>query len=662
MNMENKNIKLLEQIEFYLINSLVILLPIFLLPFFPDIQIGKIALLSFSVSALLFVKAIKAVFRGSIEYNGSKLDFPVFLLLFTYLVNGLFISPNRFDAFLLPGNATIIIFSAILFLILNQSNSKLKAFLPKSIIISAILVAFTNLIFASGLLKSLSFLPEYLKLTGFSLIGANYHAILFFVIVLPLSIKYFVKSAKASAKAIWGASNILLIIGIIASFLNAPIGQSTFPKFPSYNTSWSIAIDTLKEKPLMGIGAGNYLTAFNRFRPISYNQTDLWNLRFATANSFYLTLLTEAGLIAFAALVLILLNIKSIIFDKSENVTKVSLLFLVTSFLLFPTNISFTVILFIYLSLNSKVHKAAFGALNTSENETVNKLPALVFSVPLMLGTLLFMFYASRILYAEYLFKTSLDALAQNKGGVSYDALGKAITINPYVDRYRANYAQLNFAIANNISQQTEELSEEDRNTVTQLIQQAIAEGKATVALNPQKSANWEILANIYQAIIPLAEGSDQFAVEAYSQAINFDPLNPNLRVALGGIYFGKGNYDQAIKVFELATAVKPDFANAHFNLAYALKQAGKNEAAIQEMALVVSLVDRDSADYEAAKTALEGFQNALNSETDEDLNTESLTEPNEIEQQINPPIELPEEAAPQTPEPTTTPEPTPSI
>lgn len=658
--MENKNIKILEQIEFYTINALIILMPVFFLPIFPDMQISKIALLAFGVSVILFIKALKAVFKGSIEYSGTKLDFPIFLLLASYLVNGLFISPNRFDAFLLPGTASIIIFSSILFLIINQSNNKLKSFLPKSIIISAVILAFTNLIFASGLLKSLSFSPEYLKLTGFSLIGANYQAIIFFVITLPLSISYFIKNEKATAKAIWGTFNVFIIIGIVASFLNAPIGQSVFPKLPQFNTSWSIAIDTLKEKPLMGIGAGNYLTAFNRFRPISYNQTELWNLRFATANSFYLTLLTEAGLIAFAAIILILINVKNIIFNKNENNTKISLLVLVTAFLFFPSNITFIILFFVYLSLNSKVHKAAFGTLTSSENETVNKLPALVFSVPVLLGTLLFMFYSSRILYAEYLFKSSLDALSQNNGGSSYDLLSEAISINPYVDRYRANYAQLNFAIANNIAQ-VQDLSEEDRNTVTQLIQQAIAEGKATVALNPQKSGNWEILANIYQAIIPLAEGSDQFAIEAYSQAINLDPLNPNLRVALGGIYFGKGNYDQAIKVFELATAVKPDFANAHFNLAYALKQSGKDEAAVQEMALVVSLVDRESADYEAAKSALESFQSALNTEESE-IDGESLNAPNEVEQQLNPPIELPEEAAPQTPEPTATPDPTPVI
>ena len=79
-------------------------------------------------------------------------------------------------------------------------------------------------------------------------------------------------------------------------------------------------------------------------------------------------------------------------------------------------------------------------------------------------------------------------------------------------------------------------------------------------------------------------------------------------------------------------------------------------------MTIVLSLVDRNSQDYELAKTELENLEKKVPSEEAEA--TESLTPPQPAEEPvIEPPIELPEEASPPkapekiTPSPTPTPE-----
>ena len=203
-----------------------------------------------------------------------------------------------------------------------------------------------------------------------------------------------------------------------------------------------------------------------------------------------------------------------------------------------------------------------------------------------------------------------------------------AIAQNPKVDRYHASLAHgYGFAssLANNLSAQTgKDTIEADKSTITQLIQ-AIGEGKA-VATNPQRSGNWEILAQIYKNIMSFATGADQFTIQTYTQAIAFDPINPNLRIALGGVYYALGRYDDAIDAFKLAVIAKPDLANAHYNLAIAYREKKNFDNAIAEMNAVLSLVEKDSPDYALAKTELDNLER--NKNIKETVGTQNLNPP----------------------------------
>jgi tetratricopeptide (TPR) repeat protein len=322
--------------------------------------------------------------------------------------------------------------------------------------------------------------------------------------------------------------------------------------------------------------------------------------------------------------------------------------------------------MFILLSLATKTRKTVLNLtatpVSTPEATTGGKyssrFPAILISLPFIIAVLAFFFYASRALAAEIKFKKSLDALVANQGTQTYDLMREAINTNPFVDRYHASYSLVNLILANSIAQ-NENITDQDRDTIAQLIQQAIREAKAVVTLNPQRAGNWELLASTYRAIIPFAEGADQFAVQTYNQSIVLDPINPNLRIALGGLHYALGDYDTAIRVFELATFTKPDHANAHYNLAVAYREKGDIQKSVNEITLVLSLVDRNSDDYELVRTELENLEKRLPAETAE--GTETLTPPQPAEEPvIQPPLELPEEAEPPA-APEVSPTPTPS-
>jgi cytochrome c-type biogenesis protein CcmH/NrfG len=135
------------------------------------------------------------------------------------------------------------------------------------------------------------------------------------------------------------------------------------------------------------------------------------------------------------------------------------------------------------------------------------------------------------------------------------------------------------------------------------------------VALNPNNPINWEILGSIYRQISGVAQNALSFSLDSYGRAITRDPLNPVLRLTVGGIYFSINNYDMAIRFFTDAVNLKPDYANANFNLAIALAQKGDFVSAQTIAERTVSLLDPKSEDYKIATQVLSQIKDKVASQ-----------------------------------------------
>jgi tetratricopeptide (TPR) repeat protein len=92
-------------------------------------------------------------------------------------------------------------------------------------------------------------------------------------------------------------------------------------------------------------------------------------------------------------------------------------------------------------------------------------------------------------------------------------------------------------------------------------------------------------------AVISLySQGQAQEALSASETLINDYPNTPLLYNISGACYKALGQLDAAIKRYEQALAIKPDYADAHYNLAIILKELGQLEAAVKryEQALAI--------------------------------------------------------------------------
>ncbi len=189
--------------------------------------------------------------------------------------------------------------------------------------------------------------------------------------------------------------------------------------------------------------------------------------------------------------------------------------------------------------------------------------------------------------------------------------------MNPVIDLYRVDMAQTNFALANaivaragtiNQSSPSAALTDQDKQTIQTLLSQSINEGRVSVALSPRSSRNWEVLASIYRNITGVAQNALAFSLDAYGRAIQRDPLNPTLRLNVGGIYYSVKSYDLAIRFFTDAANLKPDYANAYYNLAIALRDKGDIQNAALVAQQTVTLLQQNNPsgpDYKVAAKLL---------------------------------------------------------
>ncbi len=661
--------KQIQKIREYLILAIIFLFPVTIANSFLDIiNLPKLILLVVLICLILLLFAAEIYLTGEINISKGKFDFPVLAIIVAYLASAIFITPNKMEAFFLPGVATFVLGLGILYFLANTIANKQD--IKKALIASSCLLSLVIITSFLGVFDKIPQLPSFIKDPAFNPAGDYITSTIFLLSAVPFAVFFLIKESNILKKLVFSFSLVFILVaaGISIFSLISP-DKKVSPILPSFTTSWAVTIDTIREAPILGIGPGNYLTSLNRFRPASYNSTNAWQFRFSSARNWYLTAIAETGFVGLAALAILIITITKIInknlsiYKESKSVMidviSISVLvgILITLFF-FPGNEITLMLVFALLAINSGSKPNPI-----SLDKGTNTNSRLIISLTIIAAVLFLGFKARPIILGEAKFKVADTALRANDGKKTYETLVEAINLNPLVDRYHASYAQVNFAIAKSIIgsvKDTKNLTDDQKNTILQLIQQAIREGQNTVSLNPTRSANWQVLANIYQSIIGYANQADQYAIDSYNQTINLDPLDPTLKIALGSLYYSLGQYDNALKNFEFAIYAKPDFPNSYYNLAATYAAKNDFDNAILAMNKVISLVPKDSNDYKQAQNDLDTLQKKQKT-FKENNQTGILTAPKKETQTINPKLQLPEEASPPAAPniPTSTPKPT---
>ncbi len=423
--------------------------------------------------------------------------------------------------------------------------------------------------------------------------------------------------------------------------------EANFPKEIQLplEVSWKISASAFRDAPFIGTGPSSYLFNFTAYKPLEFNQLNVWSFSFDTAFNEFLQVLGTLGFFGFMGLLVLSLvviahgwrllsaNTASQAQDVSRILTTglaISGLTTIALLLVHATTlVSFVIMLFVLASfmmsqdhVREKVLEFSIGikAL-TSENKQFDLFPIVVFIVYLILAVPV-LFKTASVAMADYYHRQALSQANKN-GTLTYQYLQKAEQLAPEMDLYRVDMAQTNFALANALALQkgpTKDnpqgtLTNSDKQTIQTLLSQAINEGRVSVVLSPRSARNWEVLASIYQNITGVAQNALAFALDAYNAAIQRDPVNPALRLSVGGIYYAVKNYNLATRFFTDAINLKPDYANAYYNLALADRDNNDlQDAALVSNQLVILLQKNspNSANLKAAQTLYNDIKNQI--------------------------------------------------
>lgn len=589
----------------------ILTITLFLFPFFflPTTQeyfvTNKMYLLAITSLILLSISTFELLKTGRIKLPKSLLDLFILLFIASFLTSILISSPNKIEAILMPNFGLLSLLSLY---ILTIYLSRSQIIILPIISLSSILLSLITIIFFFHPFKNIN-LPLYLQFLrneSFTPVGNLLDLVIllgFFALSHVTKLLVSTIAEKQSLKEVLGtvlafSINIVAIMLILIKLNSVGIGP-----LPPFRLSWFAALETLKNPltAIFGVGIDNFASLFTRVKDLGYNQTSLWQIQsFNVARSTFLHVFTEAGLFGFISFILLVGMLVKKAFQKHPIMLLLASYPLIV-FSFFPPSLPVFFLLFLFLATieESKTYQFTLGR------------SLRVIGVFLLIALTFAFFLLAKTYLAEYNFKQSLNAIVQNDLKKSYEEQKKAVTINPYIERYRLNFSNTNITIANTLATQKENISKEDRETIGKAIQAAIAEGKAAVRLNPQKASNWYNIATIYNNLISAVQNADAWTISSYQRAIVLDPQNPSLRLELGRVYYTRNNFDEAKKYFEQAVSLKPDWPNAYYNLAWSNFQKGDPEKAIESMQIVLKLVDPKKAitDYEKAKKDLESFK-----------------------------------------------------
>jgi tetratricopeptide (TPR) repeat protein len=616
-------------------------------------MLPKHLLLAAIVTLSMISLGFHMVSEGKIRLRTTPFDIPVLLFTFVVIASA-FLSVNKFQSLIA---AVPFMYAALLFYTIVNSVKSEKALL---FVLSCLIIGAA----AASLLSVLGFfhiypLPfQYAKSPYFSSVGNLLDQALYFGMVLPVA-GYFAlrflsvlgnRSARSSnqpdnkssslSDLIFTLAFLVITAGLIVSLFYLVTSQKPFI-LPMGN-GFQIAFAAISQDAgrmiksfFFGSGYGTFLTDFTRFKQPSYNaDSNLWAVTFVQSSSFILELLATTGLLGVLSFMFIIFRI-----IREKTIFLPLAIAIVAAFIL-PFSPLIVTFFFAILGIFSVVrafsgspsfeetelHLIAFEE-NVEQDNALRKaarrhrtvlLPSL-FILLLFAVTGVTDYYTSRYAVSDITFQKSSVAASQNNGAQMYKLQTDAIQLFPYRDYYHQIFSQTNLQLANALAKQTPagaSPSAQIQQTVLTLIQQSINSGRSATSLSPYSALNWNNLSTIYRSLIGFGQNADQFAILSSQQAITLDASNPQQYVNLGGIYYQLGLWDEAIRQFQIAIQLKPDYTNAYYNAGHALEAKGSLQQALTVYNAVKTLVASNHDTTTKITAEIDALKNKINEQS----------------------------------------------
>lgn len=413
----------------------------------------------------------------------------------------------------------------------------------------------------------------------------------------------------------------LLVLSIFFYFF--PLKLPIFPKMPIIETSISFlgeipivkgAISQGIKNIFFGTGPATFVLAYSKYRPLVLNETFFWGTRFSSGASLLLDWLITRGIFATLCFIFLFIFTLFLIFKKILKETgKFSFfeigifastlgLFFASFFYSFNLNIWFLFWLFLSSAIFSlsKQKTIDFSAIPTLK-AFFFAIFFVVFTIFLVLCGLQGQKYIANIYYKKAVLKS------QTNLEVAIEDIKKARKYDPKNDLYLRDLSQLLLFKANQLALNENISLDEKKGSVNQLIEEGLKIIEEATSFSPYNVANWNVRGFFYRNLIGI-QGAGEIALASYRKAIELEPNSPYPFAEMGRVYilisqdFANKEQEEAKKEaislakakLEEALQKKPDYAPAHYLMAVAFSQEGKEMEAISKLEKTFSLTPND--------------------------------------------------------------------
>ncbi len=412
-------------------------------------------------------------------------------------------------------------------------------------------------------------------------------------------------------------STILIGIALIALFINTQsLLQASLPRditLPVRDGA-QILWKSAQQTPLFGSGQATFDLVFGKDRPLSFNDTSLWQLRFLRSSNEWFQLVPTVGVLAtlsfLGMVVLFLFRIFRAALrlkpdDPAWRAGTTTLIggTMVVAVSIFSTFNFFLAFLFwLFLAVGTVVTQNGTASdVKVADRKTGSSFAAsLSFSLVVILG-IVFLYFAGRFWYADVLVARANAAIAkQEQLDTVRASLSRSIELNPYEQSTYFDLAQ-NFLVQAQLGAQAEK---PDVNQLRTFISGSVAAAQSGVDRYASYGGTYEAVSTIYRDIDALTGAISEETLQAFTKATELEPKNPQLLMNLGSYYLAVAQKEQqtttkdgkpdeaaaaradealvkAKEVYTRATTLKRDFLDAQLNIALVLRLQKKGTEAV---------------------------------------------------------------------------------
>ena len=403
---------------------------------------------------------------------------------------------------------------------------------------------------------------------------------------------------------------ILVLVAVVSMLLNfnlAGLLKTNLPIeiSPSFGTSFGIARQALGEDPLFGAGPENFSLAYNLYKPASLNNTAFWNVRFSEATSELFSTLVSYGLVGFAAFIFLIFTVSRLGFRNSDMFPLFAVF--VAAWVLYPYNMTLGFGLWflsglLALSASGRDDELHFDLEKSPKHSLLTSVSFVCVLVLVVVGLYFIVLrYAANVKFARALNNQDIDRQTE----LLVDAVNLFKSEDMY-PRVLANFmvSRINQEIGNlNATQAAAE-----RQAIISRIQNfsavAINLGSETTQRHSEDPANWFSRALVYENLINVVDGSNQWAITAYQEYLKRSPKDPEPHLRIGNIKLAEADFlrqsgqanaqsrifeilKSAEESFQKALELKPNYVSAIYNLGVVYERQGRVKDAVRQLEII---------------------------------------------------------------------------